>query len=66
MRGGGSGAFLHHGSMPQQAILDQLSGAAAMTPNNAISTAGGLKSSQSRQNLPSAPELDYDPFYANQ
>ena len=25
----------------------------------------GLKSSQSRGNLPSMPELEYDPFYAN-
>jgi len=26
----------------------------------------GMKSSQSRGNLPSMPELEYDPWYANQ
>ena len=39
-----------------------------MAKNASNMTAGGmnLKSSQSRGNLPSMPELEYDPWYANQ
>ena len=49
--------------------MDQLagSGGPALTPSRQTPmNAGAIKSSQSRQNLPTAPELDYDPFYANQ
>ena len=44
-----------------------MQGGGGMTPNIA---AGGpsaaIKSSQSRANLPTSSELDYDPWYANQ
>ena len=61
--------------MPESAITDQLTGlnnigggATPMMAKMAPSMHGGnmnLKSSQSRGNLPSMPELEYDPWYAN-
>ena len=38
----------------------------AKNANNMSVGAMNLKSSQSRGNLPSMPELEYDPWYANQ
>ena len=69
--------YNHHGSMPESALVDQLSGmkiggvggnTPMMAKNAPPMNAGSmnLKSSQSRGNLPSMPELEYDPFYANQ
>jgi hypothetical protein len=74
MRGG---PYAHHSSQPEAALLDQLKGVNTggqgnATPNMLGMVSGGgavsnvgMKSSQSRGNLPSMPELEYDPWYAN-
>ena len=66
--------YQHHGSMPEYALAPQLAnmnisgGATPMMAKNATNLTAGamnLKSSQSRGNLPSMPELEYDPWHAN-
>ena len=69
--------YSHHGSMPESALIEQLAsmnniGGASpiMGKNNSMnlnvgSSMSNLKSSQSRGNLPSMPELEYDPWHAN-
>ena len=68
--------YQHHSSQPESALLQQLGSlnlnnnnqggliASPMIASNANIT--NLKSSQSRSNLPSMPELEYDPWRANQ
>ena len=62
--------YNHHASQPESILMDQLKGSKAnnggMTPLQGNAQAMNLKSSQSRGNLPSMPELEYDPWYANQ
>ena len=62
--------YQHHQSMHESALVDQLSnmnigGNTPMMAKNATNMTQGsinLKSSQSRGNLPSMPELEYDPW----
>lgn len=66
MRGPG---YNHHASQPETALLDQLKG---VTMERGSAHGAGtpvvgsnLKSSQSRGQLNTMPELEYDPFYIN-
>ena len=72
-----AGPYAHHASQPEAALLDQLKGVNTGNGNGTPNILGmnsgggavsnvGMKSSQSRGNLPSMPELEYDPWYANQ
>lgn len=67
MRGVG---YNHHSSQPESVLMEHLKGVnvnGTPTPSNGISSGGAIKSSQSRGNLQSMqPELEYDPWYANQ
>ncbi len=67
-----TGPYNHHASQPEAVIMEQLKNVKMGSPNTGGQTPGlpeggvALKSSQSRGNLPSMPELEYDPWYANQ
>lgn len=69
MRGGG---YNHHSSQPESLLMENLQGVdvkGTPGPPSGISQngSGGLKSSQSRGALQGRqPELEYDPWYANQ
>ena len=57
------------GSQPEAALLDQFKNVNIHQEGPTRLENGlykGLKSSQSRSNLPLQPELEYDPWYANQ